>query len=58
MLGYWNRPDDTADAIRDGWLLTGDLGQLDSDGFLRITGRKKELIIVAGEKAVRVKAKN
>jgi long-chain acyl-CoA synthetase len=52
MLGYWNRPDDTADAIRDGWLLTGDLGQLDSDGYLRITGRKKELIVTSGGKNV------
>jgi long-chain acyl-CoA synthetase len=52
MLGYWNRPDDTADAIRDGWLLTGDLGQLDSDGFLRITGRKKELIVTSGGKNI------
>jgi long-chain acyl-CoA synthetase len=52
MLGYWNRPDDTADAIRDGWLMTGDLGQLDSDGFLRITGRKKELIVTSGGKNI------
>jgi long-chain acyl-CoA synthetase len=52
MLGYWNRPNDTADAIRDGWLLTGDLGQLDSDGYLRITGRKKELIVTSGGKNV------
>ncbi len=52
MLGYWNRPVDTADAIRDGWLLTGDFGQLDSDGYLRITGRKKELIVTSGGKNV------
>ncbi len=52
MLGYWNRPDDTSEAIREGWLLTGDLGQLDEQGFLRITGRKKELIVTAAGKNV------
>jgi long-chain acyl-CoA synthetase len=51
MLGYWNRPADTAEAIRDGWLHTGDLGSLE-DGFLRITGRKKEILVTAGGKNV------
>jgi long-chain acyl-CoA synthetase len=50
MLGYFNRPKDTAAAmLPDGWLRTGDLGRQDADGYTTITGRKKELIIVAGE---------
>jgi long-chain acyl-CoA synthetase len=48
MKGYWNRPEATADALRDGWLRTGDLGALDADGDLRIAGRAKELIIHGG----------
>jgi long-chain acyl-CoA synthetase len=50
MAGYWNNPTATADASRDGWLYTGDLGTLDADGFLTITGRKKELLVMSSGK--------
>ena len=48
MRGYRGRPDETAEALRDGWLHTGDIGAFDAEGYLRICGRKKEMAIVAG----------
>ena len=50
MKGYWNRPDATAEALKDGWLHTGDLGYFDGGGNLFITGRAKELIVLANGK--------
>ncbi|WP_010583881.1 AMP-dependent synthetase/ligase [Schlesneria paludicola] len=52
MLGYWHDPKATAEAIQDGWLYTGDLGAIDSEGFLSITGRKKDLIVTSGGKNI------
>lgn len=52
MKGYWNNPRATAEAIQDGWLHTGDLGTLDAEGFLTITGRKKDLMVLSNGKKV------
>jgi fatty-acyl-CoA synthase len=49
MLGYWEQPDKTAEAVQDGWMHTGDIGIMDDDGYVRITGRIKDLVIRGGE---------
>jgi long-chain acyl-CoA synthetase len=48
MLGYWNRPEETAAALRDGWLHTGDIGAIDADGHLAILDRLKDMVITGG----------
>ena len=48
MAGYWRRPDETIEVIKNGWLHTGDLAVVDEDGFFSIVGRKKDLIIASG----------
>ncbi len=52
MKGYYNRPEETAEVIKDGWLYTGDLGRLEKGGFLYITGRKKEIIVLPNGKNI------
>jgi long-chain acyl-CoA synthetase len=52
MQGYYNKPAETAQVLRDGWLHTGDIGHLDENGYLHITGRKKELIVLPNGKNI------
>jgi long-chain acyl-CoA synthetase len=48
MLGYWNHPEETAKVFRQGWLLTGDVGYRDTDGYFFITDRRKDMLLVNG----------
>lgn len=58
MLGYWNKPAETASAMRDGWLLTGDGGYLDEDGYLYIVDRLKDMIVTGGENVYSAEVEN
>ncbi|MFV0644301.1 MAG: acyl-CoA synthetase [Sphingomonadaceae bacterium] len=49
MVGYWNRPEETAEALRGGWMHTGDVGRLDADGYLYVVDRLKDMIVSGGE---------
>ena len=48
MRGYWNNTEETAKALQDGWLKTGDIGHMDAKGYVTITDRKKDMILVSG----------
>jgi long-chain acyl-CoA synthetase len=52
MKGYYNRPDETSSVLKDGWFYSGDLGHVDKDGYLYITGRKKEMIVLSSGKKI------
>lgn len=52
MQGYYNRPEETAEVLKDGWLYTGDLGYLDKDNYMHITGRRKEIIVLSNGKNI------
>jgi acyl-CoA synthetase (AMP-forming)/AMP-acid ligase II len=58
MLGYWERPAETAKALRDGWLRTGDAGYMDDDGFIFIVDRLKDMIITGGENVYSTEVEN
>jgi acyl-CoA synthetase (AMP-forming)/AMP-acid ligase II len=58
MAGYWNKPEETAAALRGGWLHTGDAGYLDEDGFLTIVDRVKDMIISGGENVYSAEVEN
>lgn len=58
MQGYWNNPEATSETLRNGWLHTGDIGQIDEEGYLTIVGRVKDLIISGGENVYPVEVEN
>ncbi|MEO3782273.1 long-chain fatty acid--CoA ligase [Actinocorallia sp. B10E7] len=58
MIEYWNRPKETAEALRDGWMHTGDAGYLDADGYLFVVDRYKDMVITGGENVYSVEVEN
>jgi acyl-CoA synthetase (AMP-forming)/AMP-acid ligase II len=58
MLGYWNKPEQTAETMRDGWIHTGDGGYMDEDGFIFIVDRVKDMIITGGENVFSAEVEN
>ena len=58
MLGYWNRPEETAKAVIDGWMHTGDGGRMDEDGFVYVVDRIKDMIITGGENVYSTEVEN
>ncbi|MUL44928.1 long-chain fatty acid--CoA ligase [Mycobacterium sp. CBMA293] len=58
MLGYWNRPDETAAALRGGWMHTGDMGRMDDAGYLFVIDRLKDMIITGGENVFSAEVEN
>lgn len=58
MIGYWNKPEETAKALQDGWVFTGDAGYLDSDGYLFIVDRVKDMVVTGGENVFTTEVEN
>jgi acyl-CoA synthetase (AMP-forming)/AMP-acid ligase II len=58
MVGYWNKPDETAEALRGGWMHTGDGGYMDEDGYVYVVDRIKDMIITGGENVYSIEVEN
>ena len=58
MMGYWNKPEETAAALQDGWVFTGDAGYLDADGYLFIVDRVKDMVVTGGENVFTTEVEN
>ncbi len=58
MLGYWNKPEQTAATLKNGWILTGDIGYLDEEGFLYLVDRAKDMIVTGGENVYSTEVEN